>query len=62
MLLSQPQFFDIFGFFGFIFIIVLALIALNRKPLPRWMIIILLIIGLSGLIVDGLVVYSYYFL
>lgn len=57
----RPEFFDIFGLFVFSFIAILSLWSLRmQKPLPRWVGIILLLIGISGLIVDGAIVYITY--
>jgi len=56
----EPQFFDIFGVIGFIYITILSLLALRGISLPKWTFIILFLIGVIGLFVDGLVVYTYY--
>lgn len=55
-----PQFFDIFGIMGFVYIVALALYGLSGKNVPRWALIILLLIGIIGLLVDVLVVYTFY--
>jgi len=54
------EFFDIFGFIGFIFITWFAVQLLSKKKPKRWMNIILLIIGVLGLIIDGTIVYMNY--
>ena len=56
----EPQFFDIFGFIGFIYVIVVSLLALREKFAPKWMFVVLLFVGLIGLLVDGFVVYTSY--
>ena len=58
----RPEFFDIFGVFVFIFLIVLSLWGLKtRKPFPKWSTVILLTIGILGFIVDSIIVYITYF-
>jgi len=54
----NSAFFDIFGIFGFLFIIFSSIWILykNKKP-SKWVIIILLIIGIIGLAVDMISVY-----
>jgi len=56
----EPQFFDIFGAIGFVYIVVLSLFALSGKSLPKITLVILLLIGLAGFIVDVFVVYNFY--
>jgi len=57
-----PEFFDIFGFIGFLFITVITLWSLFRgKSMPRWAIVILAVIGIIGLCVDGTIIFLYYF-
>lgn len=56
----KPQFFDIFGFLGFIYIATIAWLLLSGISLPQWAIIILLLIGIIGLVVDGIIVYKFY--
>jgi len=56
-----PEFFDIFGIGIFIFIIVLSIWGLKtRKQFPRWILIILLIIGIIGFLIDSIIVYTAY--
>jgi len=58
----RPEFFDIFGIGVFSFITILTIWALRtKKPAPKWALVILLIIGICGLIVDGFIVYLTYF-
>jgi hypothetical protein len=57
----NPEFFDIFGLISFTFIIWFSIKMLCKKKPEKWAIIILLIIGILGLIVDGFIVYGYYF-
>ena len=57
----SPEFFDIFGVFVFSYFIIISLRALKKnKPLTKKELIILLIIGILGLIVDGTIVYNKY--
>jgi multidrug transporter EmrE-like cation transporter len=59
----RPEFFDIFGFLGFIYIIIFSSWFIYKKrKIPKWTLIILLILGIIGLIVDGSIVYTYYFM
>ncbi len=61
MSVFQPSFFDIFGLITFTFITAVSLWALLvKRSLPRWILIILLFIGVGGLIVDGSIVYMIY--
>ncbi len=60
MILPEPEFLDIFGFIGFIYITVLALMQLQGKKVPKIGFILLLIVGLLGVIIDGLIVYLYF--
>ena len=60
-LLTRPEFYDIFGFIIFIFLIILSSWSLiKNKKLPKWILITLLIIGIIGGIVDGIIVYSHF--
>ena len=56
----EPQFFDIFGLIVFIYITLFSWLLLRRIYVKKWMIIILFLIGVTGLLVDGSVVYVYY--
>lgn len=57
----QPEFFDIFGIFVFSFLVILSLWGFKtRKPFPQWTLATLLIIGILGLIVDGVIVFIMY--
>lgn len=58
---SRPQFFDIFGFIGFIYILAFSVWALNvQTEIPMWALMILFAIGVIGFIVDGMIVYTSY--
>ncbi len=58
----QPSFFDIFGALGFIVIICVALKGLlTSGVLPLGMLVVLLLIGIIGLAVDSVIVYTSYF-
>ena len=57
----EAEFFDIFGFFGFLYIIATSLWALkNKKKLPKLATIILLTMGILGLLIDGFIVINKY--
>ena len=57
----RPEFFDIFGLATFSFITIISIWSLKTgKPFPRWAIILFLLIGIAGLIVDGGIVYKTY--
>lgn len=56
----EPHFFDIFGFMGFVYIVVISSMFLKKKTPPRWMVVVLFLIGAIGMIVDGIIVYKYY--
>ena len=57
----QAEFFDIFGFLGFIYITGTSLWMLkNKKKLPKPATIILLILGILGLLIDGSIVINKY--
>lgn len=69
MFLLKPQLFDIFGMIGFIYIVYFSirglfgkqiLWGLFGKKIPNWTLIILLLIGSIGLIIDSFVVYTFY--
>ena len=69
MFLLQPQFFDIFGTIAFIYIIYFSIRGLFGKnilwglfgrKIPAWMLITLLTVGLTGLIIDSVMVYTFY--
>ena len=66
MMKLTAEFFDIFGIFIFIFILVVGiLIKFKRRKLPNnvfdWIAIGLIIIGICGLIVDIVLVWRGYF-
>jgi hypothetical protein len=57
----RPEFFDIFGVIIFSYIILISVKALKKnKKLTKKELIILLIIGTLGLIVDGTIIYKTY--
>lgn len=59
----RPEFFDIFGVGIFAFIIIMSARTLFLGALfPYWMVISLFVIGLLGLIIDGIIVYKTYIL
>ncbi len=52
-----PEFLDRFGILVFVYIIIFSLISLfKKKAVPKWMTVVLLIIGIAGLIADLMVV------
>jgi uncharacterized membrane protein len=58
-ILTQPEFYDIFGFITFTLLIIIAIYSFKtKKPLKPWMNYFLLIIGILGLIVDGIIVFT----
>ncbi len=60
-LLKDPAFFDLFGLLTFTFITVISSLSLfKHKEMPRWAVIILLCIGIAGLIVDGVIVWTHF--
>lgn len=57
----RPEFFDIFGLVVFSFITILSIWSLRTyKPIPHWALVGLLLIGVSGLVVDGFIVHITY--
>lgn len=59
----RVEFFDIFGFIGFLILFIIGIkIIKSKRRLPNWVGIIVLLISLIGLIVDGYVVISTFIL
>ena len=57
----RPEFFDIFGIGVFLFIIFISAGSLKTSlPIPKWALIILLVIGILGFLVDTIIVYLTY--
>ena len=57
----RPEFFDIFGIGVFLFIIFVSAMSLKTSlPIPSWALIVLLIIGILGFLVDVTIVYLTY--
>ncbi|MDP3727014.1 MAG: hypothetical protein Q8R35_00030 [bacterium] len=57
----QPAAFDILGIGVFAFITVAATWSLKmHRPLPRWILLLLLVIGILGFLIDGTIVYVTY--
>ncbi len=53
----RPEFFDVFGIFTFLFVGgVGAWSLVRKKPLPRWIAVLLMLIGIAGLAIDGTMV------
>jgi hypothetical protein len=59
-LFLQPAFFDIFGAVAFLFITLSALYALWYRQLPSQVYWVLLAIGVVGLVVDAVIVYTHF--
>jgi hypothetical protein len=56
----KPQHFDILGVIAFVYVTGYAVLTLLNVELPIWSIILLLITGVLGLIVDLGIVYKYF--
>jgi uncharacterized membrane protein len=57
----SAEFFDIFGFVGFLILLFIGLwMLISKKKLPRWPAIILLIIAILGIVIDGYIVFNTY--
>jgi hypothetical protein len=56
----RAEFFDIFGVFVWIFFILISIQTLKGTPFPHWAVVILLLIGIAGLLLDGFIVYRTY--
>jgi hypothetical protein len=61
----NAEFFDVFGIIAFVIILVIGiLIKFKRRKLPNntldWIALILIVIGIIGLIVDTIIVTSYF--
>jgi len=57
----KPEFFDLFGIVVFLFIFCISMWGLKtNKKIPKWVLTVLLIIGILGLIVDGTIVFITY--
>jgi hypothetical protein len=59
-MMIDPAFFDIFGVLAFIYIVIFATRGLRGRTYPTWSVVLLIIIGLAGLLVDSVVVYARY--
>jgi len=61
-LFRRPEFYDIFGFIAFLFIIfVVGWSLIFQQSLPLWTKIIFMIIGIVGSIVDGGIIFNFFF-
>ncbi|MDC1205462.1 hypothetical protein N8083_01280 [Candidatus Pacebacteria bacterium] len=55
----EPEQFDILGALAFLFVTIFALVSLfNSKRLPWWSMLLLLFVGLGGLVIDLLIVFT----
>ena len=55
----RAEFFDIFGLITFALLIIISYPRLtNNIPLQEWEIYFLFVVGIAGLIVDGIIVYK----
>ena len=61
MLNLEPQFFDFFGFIAFVYIAIVGLLKVRGDSLPLGAFKILLVIGIIGIIIDGIIIFTYYF-
>ncbi|HIG94371.1 MAG: hypothetical protein QT05_C0004G0020 [archaeon GW2011_AR13] len=53
---NSPEFFDIFGFVMFLYLIGLGIYMLKKNKKPEWISLTILEIGILGSIVDGFIV------
>lgn len=61
MKFPRAEFFDIFGLGTFTVIVFVSARALFwGTPIPFWAIVFLFVVGVAGLIIDGVMVYSAY--
>ena len=58
----RPEFFDIFGLIVFAFLFMVGLKMIQKKKLPNWTGVVILLIAIAGLIVDGFIVIKTYIL
>ncbi|MBI4132016.1 MAG: hypothetical protein HY474_00095 [Candidatus Sungbacteria bacterium] len=59
--MPKPADFDILGIGVFTFITAVSIWALKtHRPLPRWILFLLLMIGVLGFFIDGTIVYLTY--
>ncbi len=56
----KAEFFDIFGVFVWIFFISISTRTLMGNKFPHWAVVLLLIIGILGLLLDGYIVAKTY--
>jgi hypothetical protein len=61
MIFLEPEFYDIFGIFVFIFLIWFGLRRLKNKKIKKWTIKIIIGIGIVGLCVDLFFVFRRFF-
>ena len=53
----SAEYFDIFGFVGFLILVIAGIWMLtSKKRVPFWMKLVILVIGITGLIVDGYII------
>jgi hypothetical protein len=59
---NRPEFFDIFGLMVFSFLLIISIWMLRtKKRLPEWVGFVILLISITGLIIDGFIVIKTYF-
>ena len=57
----KSEFVDIFGFMAFVFLAITSIYVLKKvKKHPKWILYVILAIGIIGAIVDGIIVYNTY--
>lgn len=61
-LLTQPEFYDIFGLGVFTFILIIGILIAKGRKMPQWVGGALVGIGIAGIIVDGTIVVTKFLL
>lgn len=56
----KAEFFDVFGAVGFLYIAILSVFMLIKNGLPKWTVIVLLVIGIVGFVIDSTIVAKTY--
>lgn len=56
----EPAFWDVLGFFVFLYIVLFSwnLLKKNLKGVDRRQVILLLVLGVCGLVVDGIIIWN----
>ena len=61
-LISTPEFYDIFGLVIFSYLLGLGIYLTSKKKFPKFIGVSLILIGIAGLIVDGIIVTKFWVL